>query len=115
MTNYSGEDIYCDLIIPRNIDIEIIKETNNILAFKHTKPYWPTHIVVVPKKHIPSYLELPVDSEIARELLSVIQDIAKTIRDNKNKCRIITNLGDYQDSKHLHFHISEGEPLSHKL
>jgi histidine triad (HIT) family protein len=27
-------------------------------------------------------------------------------------CRVLTNLGDYQDSKHLHWHIISGEPRS---
>jgi histidine triad (HIT) family protein len=111
MTNYEGNDIYCDLIIPARIDVKIIKETNNVLAFYHTKPHWPTHIVVVPKKHIDSLVTLDMDSPISKELLSVVQEMAAMVTKDLASCRVLTNLGDYQDSKHLHIHVSSGAPL----
>ena len=30
-------------------------------------------------------------------------------------CRILTNLGEYQDSKHLHFHIASGDPYGKNM
>lgn len=108
MTLYDGNDIYCDLIIPHKLPVKIIKETNNIMAFYHTKPYWPVHIVVVTKQHIPSLLEL--ESELARELLEVVKELATEVKDKHGACRVLTNLGDYQDSKHVHVHISSGQP-----
>ena len=110
MTSYQGNDIYCDLIISRRIDIKIIKETENILAYHHTKPYWPVHIVVTCKHHVPSLLEL--EDELALELLTVVKQVAKMIKEKEGACRVLTNLGRYQDSKHLHIHISSGEPLA---
>jgi hypothetical protein len=35
---------------------------------------------------------------------------AQVVREH-GACRVLTNLGAYQDSKHLHFHVSAGEPL----
>lgn len=107
---YSGNDIYCDLIIPRKIDISVVKETSNILAYYHTKPCWPIHIVVTPKIHISSLLEL-TDGNVAKELLEVIQKLAANVTNEHGACRVLTNLGKYQDSKHLHFHVCSGEPL----
>lgn len=109
MTDYQGNDIYCDLIIPRKIDIHIVKETDNILAYHHTKPFWPTHIVVTPKIHVDSLLEL--EGNLATELFAVVKEIAGSIKDRQGAARAITNLGDYQDSKHLHIHVSSGEKL----
>lgn len=107
--SYSGSDIYCDLIIPGKLEVKIVKETEHILAFHHTKPYWPVHIVVTPKQHIASLLELDPDSPVAKELLPVIQEIARKVNETEGACRVLTNLGNYQDSKHLHVHVSSGK------
>lgn len=109
MTEYQGNDIYCDLIIPRKIDIEVAKETDTILAYYHTNPFWPTHIVVTPKTHVDSLIEL--DGDLAKELLSVVKEIAHSVKVEKGAARVSTNLGDYQDSKHLHIHVNSGDPL----
>ncbi len=111
MTEYTGTDIYCDLIIPRKIDIQVVKETDNILAIYHTKPHWPTHIVIIPKQHIDSFVTLDLKNSIAIELLGVVQEIAASTTAEQGSSRILTNLGEYQDSKHLHFHVSSGKPL----
>ena len=107
--DYQGNDIYCDVIIPRLIDIDVIKETENIIAYYHTKPFWPVHIVVTPKKHVPSLLEL--EGELQSEIISMIKEVAAIVVDQNGACSVMTNLGEYQDSKHLHFHISSGEKL----
>lgn len=109
MTDYQGDDIYCDVIIPRKIDIEVVKETDNILAYHHTKPFWPVHIVVTPKRHVLSLLEL--DDELAVELLAVVKEVAGNVKEKSGAARVLTNLGQYQDSKHLHIHVSSGEKL----
>lgn len=109
MTDYQGEDIYCDVIIPRIIEIDVVKETDKILAYHHTKPFWPVHIVVTPKQHVLSLLEL--DDELTLELLLVVKEVAKTVKEESGAARVLTNLGEYQDSKHLHIHVSSGKPL----
>jgi histidine triad (HIT) family protein len=112
MTEYNGTDIYCDLIIPRDMDVKVVKETAHVLAFYHSKPHWPVHIVVVPKQHIASLLELSNEhNHLARELLDVLQEVSAKVNDAEGSCRVLTNLGDYQDSKHLHFHVNSGEVL----
>lgn len=91
--------------------VNIVKETDRVIAFHHTKPTWDVHIVVTPKKHISSLLTLSEETDgIAKELLEIICDIATKVKDDTGACRVVTNLGDYQDSKHLHFHVSSGPP-----
>jgi histidine triad (HIT) family protein len=111
MPTYTGNDIYCDLIIPQKIEVKVIKETDNVLAFYHTRPHWPTHIIVIPKQHIDSLITLDLDAPITKELLSMVQEIATMVAKEHASCRVLTNLGDYQDSKHLHIHVLSGEPL----
>ena len=104
-------DIYCDQILSKKIKVKTVIETENILAFHHTKPYWPVHIVVIPKKHIESLLKLKNrDNQIFLELFDVIKQMASQVTDKHGSCRVLTNSGEYQDSKHLHFHISFGKP-----
>ena len=108
--DYRGNDIYCDVIIPRLTDVSVVQETENVIAaFHHTKPYWPVHIVVTPKEHIPSLLEL--EGELQAGILDIIKEVARDIKDQYGACRVSTNLGEYQDSKHLHFHLSSGDKL----
>ena len=82
-----------------------------VLAFHHTKPFWQNHVVAIPKRHIPSLLELEIGSELANELIDTVQELAKNMKNDKGACRVLTNLGEYQDSKHIHFHVAQGEQL----
>ena len=48
------KDIYCEQIIPGKLPVDIIFETDKVMAFHHTKPYWERHVVIIPKAHIES-------------------------------------------------------------
>lgn len=106
------EDFYCEEALSGHTPITKVLETENVLAFHHTRPFWPVHIVVIPKRHIGSLLTLePGDNALLIELFAVIRQIADTIVAEHGAARVLTNLGKYQDSKHLHFHINSGDPL----
>jgi histidine triad (HIT) family protein len=105
------EDFYCEEVLSGRTKVEIVKETDNVLAYHHTRPFWPTHIVVIPKRHIGSLLTLEEsDSTLLLEMIAVVREVAAEVVANKGACRVLTNLGKYQDSKHLHWHVSSGEP-----
>jgi histidine triad (HIT) family protein len=103
-----SEDFYCDEIFSGKTTVETVLETDNVLAYHHTRPLWPVHIVVVPKKHVSSVLE--VDNELLLELFGVIKQVAAKVYAETGAARVLTNLGEYQDSKHLHFHVNSGDP-----
>jgi histidine triad (HIT) family protein len=44
------------------------------------------------------------------EMLSIVRDVARELTEKHGACRVLTNLGKYQDSKHLHWHVNFGEP-----
>lgn len=54
--NTTDIDIYCNQILNDKIKVKKVEETENVLAFFHTKPYWLVHVVVIPQKHISSSL-----------------------------------------------------------
>lgn len=106
------EDFYCEEALSGRTPITKVLETENVLAFHHTRPFWPVHIVVIPKRHISSLLTLEAgDNTLLIEVFDVIKQIADKVVADHGAARILTNLGKYQDSKHLHFHITSGDPL----
>src|SRR3989344_2142821 len=110
MYNAFMDDFYCEKVLHGKVVVNKVFETDRVLALHHTKPHWPVHIVVTPKAHIPDILSPDCDDQLLGELFSVIRRIASDVTAKHGSCRILTNLGCYQDSKHLHFNLSFGEP-----
>lgn len=109
--DYDGNDFYCDIALKGLVDLAVEYEDDDILAFHHTRPFWPVHIVVIPKEHVPSLIDLgEFDQTILHKLLVVVQMLAKKVNEEHGAARVLTNLGEYQDSKHLHFHVNSGDP-----
>ncbi|SRR6266480_286143 len=105
-------DFYCDEALSGRTPVQKVIETDEVLAFYHTRPFYPVHVVVIPKRHIGSLLTLETeDNNLLLELLAVVQQVASQIVQAHGACRVLTNLGAYQDSKHLHWHVAFGEPL----
>ena len=103
------EDFYCDEVLSGHTAVKVVRETDNVLAYYHTRPFWPVHIVVIPKRHISSLLTLAETNDaLLLELLRVVREVAQEVLAEHGACRVLTNLGNYQDSKHLHWHVSFG-------
>ena len=104
------EDFYCDQVFSGKTPVEKMLATKNVFAYHHTRPFWEIHIVVVPKAHVDSLLT--VENDLLAELLDVAKKVAANVVNEKGAARVLTNLGNYQDSKHLHFHVYSGERLN---
>lgn len=105
------EDFYCDEVLSGKTPVRVVRETDDVLAYHHTRPHWPVHVVVIPKRHVPSLVDLgEADASLLAGLLEVVREVAGEISAEHGACRVLTNLGDYQESKHLHFHVTFGEP-----
>jgi len=102
-------DFYCEEALSGNTPVQRVVESDNVLAFHHTRPFYPVHVVVIPKHHVDSLLS--VNDDLLVELLDVVRRVATTILEQHGACRILTNLGEYQESKHLHWHVAFGNPL----
>jgi histidine triad (HIT) family protein len=106
------EDFYCDEVLSGRTPVDVLHETDTVMAYHHTRPFWPVHVVVIPKRHISSLLTLgEEDQALLLELIAVVRIVANQVVNEHGACRVLTNLGRYQDSKHLHWHVSSGEPL----
>lgn len=109
LPGYLGDDFYCDVAVPGADALCVVFNDEHVLAFHHTRPFWQTHIVVVPKKHIASLSTVTTDdAQLMERLFTVVQSIARDVEESTGAAAVLTNLGRYQDSKHLHVHIHSG-------
>ncbi len=106
------EDFYCENVLSGKINVDVVHETENVLAYRQTRPYWETHIVVIPKRHISSLLTMyPADDGLLAEIFAVIRTVAAKVVEESGSARVLSNLGNYQESKHLHFHVNSGRQI----
>ncbi|NOT48211.1 MAG: HIT domain-containing protein [Acidobacteria bacterium] len=104
------DDFYCEEVLSGKTQVEKVAETANVLAYYHTRPFWETHIVVIPKIHVGSLLTID-DNDLLIEILDLVKQVAARVVEEKGAACVLTNLGNYQDSKHLHFHVNSGERI----
>lgn len=105
------KDIYCEQIIPGKLQVEIVFETQLVMAFHHTNPYWENHVVIIPKAHIESLSNYPSSTELNHDFFEAIRIVTKMFEDKYGECRISSNVGNYQTSKHLHWYVHQGKRL----
>lgn len=109
--------IFCK-IAKKEIPSSIVYEDNDIIAFRDINPVTPIHILVIPKKHIESILDIKEEDEIlVGKIHTVINKIAKQEGISEKGFRVIVNCGEDggQEVKHLHYHILGGKKLGVKI
>ena len=106
-----SEDYYCDFVLNGKIPVQVVAETDRVLAFHHVFRTWDTHIVVIPKSHIRSLTEVD-DVAVLTELFQVVIAIIREQKFTESNYKVITNGGSYQSNQHLHIHIVSGKPLT---
>jgi histidine triad (HIT) family protein len=106
-----GDDYYCESILSGNVHVQVVAETDNVLAFHHVFQSWETHIVVIPKKHIRSLTDVE-DAALLAEVFQVVVRIIKEQRFDESNYKVIINGGSYQSNQHLHIHLVSGRPLN---
>ena len=109
--------IFCK-IIKRQIPSQIVFESDEIIAFRDVNPVAPVHILVIPKKHLSSLLDLnEEDEKLVGKIYTVINKIAKQEGIDKKGFRVVVNCGEDggQEVKHLHFHLIGGKKLGVKI
>lgn len=101
-------------IINREIPASIVYENDKVLAFKDINPQAPIHILVIPKKEIPTINDIKEeDRELIGEMYLAIAKIAKDLGIADEGYRVITNCNEYggQEVFHIHFHLLGGKKL----
>jgi len=105
--------IFCK-IVSKEINSDIVFESKNIVAFRDINPQAPTHLLLIPRKHIPMIAETgKEDKDLLGELILTAKDIAKQENIAETGYRLVFNNGDHggQDVYHVHLHLLGGRPL----
>ena len=102
-------------IIDKEINADIVYENDKVLAFKDINPVSPIHILIIPKKEIPTINDISSnDKELLGEMFITAQKIAKKLNINKNGYRVGFNCNEDggQTVFHLHMHLLGGRSFS---
>ena len=100
-------------IINKEIPADIVYEDELCLAFKDINPQAPVHILLIPKKEIPSSQEIKKeDQSLMGHLMVKIPEIAEKL--NLSTYRLVVNTGEDagQTVSHIHIHILGGRRLN---
>jgi histidine triad (HIT) family protein len=105
-----GNCVFCK-IIAKQIPSQIVYEDDLSIAFHDVNPQAPTHILIVPKKHIPEIHSMTAsDKELIGHLFLMAKKIADDMGLDKNGYRMVINngAGAGQTVFHIHLHILSG-------
>ena len=101
-------------IIDREIPATIVYEDDELLAFEDISPQAPVHLLIIPKKPIPSIDKAQSeDALLLGKLLLVAAQLAREKGIAEQGYRLINNCNEYggQTVYHLHFHLMGGKRL----
>lgn len=102
-------------IIDKEIPADIVYEDDLCLAFKDIDPKAPVHILIIPKKEIPSMAEASQDDEgLLGHLLITASRIAKDQGISDSGYRLVANTNNEggQEVYHLHIHLLGGRQMA---
>ncbi|RIX54120.1 histidine triad nucleotide-binding protein [Paenibacillus nanensis] len=105
--------IFCK-IIEGAIPSKKVFENERVLAFQDIQPAAPVHILIIPKKHIPTMNDIEAeDTELIGELFAAARQIAKEQGIAEAGYRLINNVNSDggQVVYHLHIHLLGGQKL----
>jgi histidine triad (HIT) family protein len=86
------------------IPVKRLRETSNLIAFHHPSPSYAFHLLIVPKRQVPTLADLDLqDTTFLTELYATVQSLVKEF--DLKAYRLIVNGGEYQDFPYLHFHL----------
>lgn len=105
--------IFCKIasgVIPTNK----VYEDEKVIAFNDISPVAPIHILIIPKQHISSAMELNDDSSaLVGHIFLAAQKIARELNIDESGFRMVNNCGrdGGQTVDHLHFHLLGGRSM----
>jgi histidine triad (HIT) family protein len=113
MTDRDPDCLFCR-IVAGEIPSDQVHADDEVIAFRDINPRAPTHVLVIPRRHIPDAHALTAaDGPLLGRMFAVIHDIAEGAGLG-NGYRVVTNIGPEsgQTVPHLHFHLLGGRPMT---
>ena len=108
-----NECIFCG-IIKGELKGEIVHQDSSVITVKDINPQAPLHLLVIPRKHIATLLDLePGDEKLMGDIVSVGSKLARDHGISEGGFRLVVNCGSGagQSVFHIHFHLLGGRPM----
>lgn len=104
--------IFCK-IVAGEIPCDKVMETDSVLAFRDINPQAPTHVLVIPKKHVPGVPDATEDDDLGGLLLAC-KEVARLEGVDRTGYRLVINSGQQggQTVNHLHVHVLGGRQMT---
>jgi histidine triad (HIT) family protein len=106
--------LFCEIVAGR-IPAKVAYQDDDVLAFHDINPQGPVHVLVVPKRHVTSLLELdPGDDEMVGHLVRKARDLAVDLGLGERGFRLVFNCGEDAGYSvyHIHLHLVGGRTLA---
>jgi histidine triad (HIT) family protein len=110
--SYDPECLFCK-IAAGEIPSDRVHEDDRVVVFRDINPKAPTHVLAIPRRHVPSAADLTdADGDLLAALFSALRKVAADA--SLRGYRIVSNVGPEsgQSVFHLHFHLLGGRPMS---
>lgn len=101
-------------IVAGEVPADRVHEDDQVIAIRDIAPRAPTHLLLLPRRHVPSALELTDDDgPMLGRLFSAAADLARAHGLADDGYRLVTNVGRWggQSVAHLHVHLMGGRPF----
>ena len=110
-STFDADCVFCR-IVRGDFGTTFVAESPNAVAFADLAPQAPSHVLVVPRRHIPD-LTAADNEDLLGELLGLARRVAYEAGLDERGYRVLTNTGPDagQSVFHLHFHVLGGRPL----
>ena len=106
--------LFCEIVAGR-VPAKMAYKDDDIIAFHDIHPQGPTHVLVVPRRHITSLLELkPEDDALLGSLVRRARDLAVEKGLDERGFRLVFNCGEDAGYSvyHIHLHLVGGRKMS---
>ncbi|MDD5686231.1 MAG: histidine triad nucleotide-binding protein [Elusimicrobia bacterium] len=106
--------LFCS-IIEKKVPAKVIAETDTLIAIQDINQQAPFHVLVIPKKHIPTLNDIvKTDSSIIADVHFLVKELAKKNSVDKKGYRLVlnTNSDAGQSVFHIHWHLLGGRNFS---
>lgn len=110
----SVEDCLFCKILAGDIPADIVYESDAAIAFRDINPQAPTHVVIIPRRHIATINELEAgDEEVVGSLFMVAKQVAADEGLAEDGYRVVMNCnrGAGQSVFHIHLHLLGGRQM----
>ncbi len=109
--------IFCQ-IVAGEIPADILYQDEEVIAFRDINPVAPTHLLIIPRKHIPSLAHLPdAETPLIGHMAKIANQLAKEAGIFESGYRLAISCGEQggQEVPHLHMHLVGGRQLLNTL